>query len=252
METSLVTAGANQHADVLLFKRANDAFQHKEVGMADKTELDKLVADLARADAEVSKLEGVAEELRKQVNAKQAEIDVRDRDIVALKAKLDVEVAKNADPEEELLKSMSPAAKSAYLAQKALNDKLTKRLAEEDDRRELNKIAKAFEADYPALPVKGDDIAPVIKAIMTATDADGMAVLNKALKAGSDALTFLSKVEGATRAGGPVTSAEQEVEKKAREMAAADKISYESAYAKVLQADPALYERITGAAGGRQ
>lgn len=252
METSIVTSGANQHADVLLFKRAEDAHQHKEVGMTDKTELDKLVSDLAKADSALNKLEGTAEELRKQVAAKQAEIDVRDRDIVALKAKLEVEVAKNADPEEELLKSMSVPAKAAFLAQKAMNEKLTKRLAEEDDRRELTKIAKSFEADFPALPVKGEVVAPVMKALLVATDADAVAALNKALKAGSDAIAFMAKVAGTTRVGGPVSTAEANVEKLAKEMAAAKGITFESAYTKVLQADPGLYDQINNARGVQQ
>jgi predicted nucleic acid-binding Zn-ribbon protein len=242
-EGSVVTQGANPFAHVVLFKSAETTKEEgREVAV---TELEKLAADLATANATVAKRDGEIGRLEKALGTVEADLRSRTRDIEDLRRELDRERARNADPEEELLKGMPEAAQRAYLAQKAQTERLQKRLDEADTQAKLAEIAKAFDAEFPGLPAKGTAVAPILKAVYGVLDADAAAELRRLLKAGSDALDDIAKLRGAIGNGGRVQgAAEAQVEKLARERAKREGITYEKAYRAVLHDDSSLYERI--------
>ena len=211
--------------------------------MSDKTELDRALADLAKADAALNAAEGTIAELRKTVAAKDVELTlaVKDRDVT--KALLDREVTKNEDPEEAILKMMPEPAQKMFLAQKANSERLAKRLAEEDDTAAVLAIEKKFAASYSALPVPASEMAPIIKAITGVVTSAQMDTLNAVFTSASKAMVLLTKMQGRLQGEAP-TSTEQGVEKKARAMALDKGITFEKAYAEILKADPSLYTQI--------
>ena len=224
-EVSLVGQGANQHANVCLFKSADDPLPNKEGHMADKTELEKALDDLAKAQGDIAGLNLKVSGLDTDLTKAQADLRSRERDLTDTRTDLTRELTKNADPEEELLKGMSEPAKAAFLAQKATNEKLVKRL----------------EKDFAGLPVKADDFAPIMKMAKANLDDEQMTELNRILKAGSEALKDLEVMKGLSNGGQAPTSAEDKLEKMAKERAGKDNITFEQAYSKVLNDNPDLY-----------
>lgn len=245
LEGSLVTVGANQHADIVLFKSAagdNTAAEPKEKGAMPNDE--KLAEQIAKADARISELEKALKVAADEATALKAELAVRDKDLAASKIELEREVAKNADPEEELLKGMSEPARKLFLANKADNEALRKRLAADDDARQVEKLGVEFAGEYPGLPIKAEAAGPIMKGLVGALTEEQTAEVRRLLKAGSDALEEIAKLNGMLspgNAGG--TSAEAEIDKLAKAKAEADGVTYAAAYAKVLTEQPALYAK---------
>lgn len=242
-EVSLVGVGANQHAKVDIWKSADGLPNDTQEGlqMADRTEVEKAMDEVAKANTSIARLEGEVTALNKQLADGAADLRARDRDLADVRAAHTLEVEKHADPEEVILKGMSEPQKAAFLAQKETNAKLLKRLEKDDTEKALGLIAKSFDADMSGLPIKGDDAAPIIQKAVEALDDEQMDELNRILKAGSDALKELEIVKGLTNGGKAPTSAEDTLDKMAKELAAKDNVTFEKAYSKVITANPELY-----------
>jgi len=241
-----VQRGANQHASVNIWKSVEG-----EPLVADKTELEKALDELASAKADLTKAESEIATLKSTVSELQADIRAKERTEQDLRRDLDVEKAKNADPEEEILKGMSEAAKTQYLAQKEQMIRLQKRLDKEEEQRALAEIAKSFSADFPMLPTSGEDFAPIMKVASATFTDEQVETLRAVLKAGNDALDTLTKLNG--RIGGvEKTSAEAEIERLARERVSSGNVTYEQAFTKVLSENPNLYAKYLSEQNGRQ
>jgi lipopolysaccharide biosynthesis regulator YciM len=171
-ELSIVDAGANQGARMVLMKRDAGAAGPTtgDLIMADKTaptleDLEKAVQaatdDNAKVTAEKAKLEAETADLRKQL-----------ADATAAAA------AKAAAESTDLTKRLE--------AETTARASLEKRLAQIEDERELGQyIAKA--ADYKHLPMPAVELAPALRAI-SKLDPEYAALITKALSATSEAL----------------------------------------------------------------
>ena len=240
----LMNGAANEHANIAIWKA--DGPQHEEEGrMSGTTELEKLAADLAEADTPLAEQAAEIERLNKAVAAAETEVKLREKDLSVTKTELERELAKNADPEEALLKTMPEAAQKAFLAQKAATERLEKRLAEADEQAKLAEIAKSFDKEFSGLPTKGEDVAPIMKAVYGVLDEDQAKELRRLLKAGSEAMTELLKISGMTGSGHDhlTKGAEAEIDTLAKARAEKEGISYAKAYSAVLTDNPALYEK---------
>lgn len=207
------------------------------------TEMEKAMRDLRDADAKIINLMADLAAVKKAKDESDAEIRVLNKHLADANVKLDQEISKHQDPAETLLKNMNPQVREAYLAEKAENARLKKRLDEDDDRRAIADIEKAISLDMADLPVKPSELAPVLKAAKSKLSAEESETLDRVLKAGSAALKEAKTVYGRIM-GVAKTSTETAVEKRAREKAAADGTTFEKAYAAILKAEPQLYSAI--------
>jgi hypothetical protein len=247
-EVSLVDFGANQHAKVEIFKRGlpspdTTPQPQKEAIMADLTQMEKALADLRDAQSKVVNLTAELSVAKKATEEAMADTRAANRALADVNIKLEQEVSKHLDPTEVLLKSMSAPVREAYLAQQTQMTNLTKRLAEDDDKRAVAEIEKAISRDMAGLPIPAAELAPVLKAAKAKLTAAEVETLDRVLKAGSAALLDAKKMFGLTQ-GVTKSSTEVTVEKLAREQAVAKGITFEQAYSAILKADPSLYSAI--------
>lgn len=218
--------------------------QPKEGHVSDNDATEKALADLAKAEDALKSAEAAREAMKSELEEAKADLRARNRDLDDLRKQFDAEVNKNKDPEEVFLEKMDPAAREHYERMKARSDAADKMIEKMQNERRLSEIAKQFAEDFPKLPVTGTEMAPILDKVASALDDAEMDELKRVLKAGNDALGNYEKAVGLLGTGGAtVTSAEAELDKKAKERAAKDNVSFEKAYAAVLTENPDLYAR---------
>lgn len=231
---------ANEHADVLLWK----SLPKTQIGVTTMTELHTALTELDAARATIAELTATVKTLKAESDERHADLRARERDLADVRRQLETEVAKNEDPEEAVLKTMSDPARVAYLAMKEQNARLTKRLDEADERAKLTEIQKGLERDMPGLPVGAADLAPVMKAVLPHLTEEQADTLRRALIAGSEAIRDLQKAMALSGHGLEVSDAEQELDRltEARQKAYPTE-THAAAYTAVLRAHPDLYTK---------
>lgn len=248
LEGSLVDHPANPGARVLLFKRDRllGSFTGKGEDfmpqLDDDTkklfeELQEQLGDLTASNAKLTtkyaEAEVEAEKLRKELD------DLR-------KAKPGV-LAKDADDEEDpILKSMSPVIRQAFLDQKKRGDEFEERLRKQEETQETEAAAKRLAKHFPSLPFKPENFAPIYRKIAKALQPDELVSLERIFashgafaKLADREIGHAGLVDGD---GGADVMAN--IEAKAKDLRKVDpRLTHEQAIAKVLDNDPALYER---------
>ena len=109
-------------------------------------------------------------------------------------------------------------------------------------------IAKAAQ-DFPKLPVKADELGPVVRKVKKALSKEEWDILEKGLKAGNEALAQAMKERGA---GGELDSSEgtayHQAMAKAKEFMKDTKdrkMTIEKAFTQILENDPALARKVS-------
>lgn len=195
-----------------------------------KAQIEKAEAEVkAQAEAQAAELAKANEELEK-AKAEAAELAKAAED-----AKSDDDVAKAAKAEAEELKKRLDAAETTLAETNAALAKAA------DDKLEQDFIAKA--AALGNLPVKSDVLGPILKGISVGKSSEeDQAKLMELFKAADAAFGQLFKSTGNNNVP-DANSAEEQLTKIAKGLQEADGSTYEAAYTKALEQNPALYSQ---------
>lgn len=149
-----------------------------------------------------------------------------------------------AEVPEEIKKQLATQADEIKKA-RAEADAAQTRIAKMEDERIVKQYAERVAAEYPSLPVKADEFAPVLRKAESVLDDAGKAELNRVLKA-ADAAMRAAMGEMGRNGGAPAAgSAYTEMESKAEELRKTEpKITREQAFAKAMVAHPDLARRV--------
>jgi hypothetical protein len=245
-EVSLVDNPANPGAHVLLFKRKEESNMTLEERIkALETSETALKAQVAALETErnefKSKLEAETAKVKELETAKTAaEGKATEAEKARDKAIKDLDEVKKSGPEEVLKIGEKEIKKSAvgadaFEALKAQNEVIEKQRDEADLVQYINKAR----TEMPHLPGKPEEIGKALREIskIDKTVAD---VITAALKAGEAALAEATKAAG--DGGKDEQTAEAQLVAKAKEIQKATSgLSYEDAYERALEQNPALY-----------
>lgn len=198
-----------------------------------KMDIDSLSKSLDDAEKKLETLAKRAEDAESALVDANDIIKAKDDEIAALQ--------KSAAPasEEDVLKAMDPGVRALVTKArddaKAATEALAKMQAAAD---EAQAIAKAREIGIGDPALIGPLLMRVRKGATTTADADALEGLMKGLAA-ADKTSTLFKSLGAS--GDASTDPEEVLKAKARDIATAEKISFEAAYTKALDQNPGLY-----------
>lgn len=210
-EVSKVDDPANQHAEFLLLKR------NTEANMAN----DPVEEMKAAAQAIV--------DLKKNNEALAAEV------AALKKAAINPEAA-----QAEIEKALPAAVRDQLETLRKANEAAMIQLAAMADEREIAKAISETALEFGHLPVKADELGPVLKRAMGALKADDMVVLRRVLKAANTAIHDATRSVGYTAARA-ANSAEAAMEAAAAAIAKAENVSLAKANVLAMERNPALY-----------
>ena len=231
-EISVVDLGADPRAIVEIYKR----------GMGEMpTDIEKMTDQMLKATEQMTGIQKRLDEETTARKAAEAKVDALTRELAVAKA--DAARATDDDPD-AFLKAMDPAAAKVFKALRDENAKYAKSMAAIDEERDIAKMAQAIGADMPNLPVEVAKFAPILKRAATAMTEEDFAELNRVLKASSAGMGEMLKAVGLPLHRVTKSSTEAEVDAKAQEIAKRDGVTFEKAYTKVLEENPALYRRM--------
>lgn len=211
----------------------NDA-AHTAAHLAEyRMDIENLSKALGEAEAKLTALEQRTQEAEAALVDANEVIKAKDAEITELK--------KSAAPqsEEEVLKNLDPGVRMLVEKARAESKAATEALAKmQAEREEAEAIAKAREIGVGDAAEIGPLLLRVRKGTTTDADAEKVEALLKA-QAAADKTSSLYKSFGTPVAvdGNP----EEVLKAKAKEIQAADKVSYEQAYAKAVEQNPAIY-----------
>ena len=238
-EISLVDFGADTNAVVTIFKRGerpNSGNPAAINGAKTMTEQEQMAADMrTAADAVVA--------LTKRATDAEAALATVNTKLTAAEARI-VEFTKAAETGEStsdiLLKSADPLVVAEIMKLRKANETATTALALMQETAEIKKVADRIATDFPGLPVKATEFAPILKRAAASLSADDMKEIDRVLKAASNALLDSGKSIGR---GGllQASDAQTAIEAKALEISKSEKVSLAKANALVLERNPELY-----------
>lgn len=232
-EVSLVDRPANPRATVVLFKRDSS----KETDMTE-AEAKKLAEDVAKAGdlakAQATEIEFLKGNLEKQTTSLAAL--TTERDELAGKVK---DLTKTEPKPIEIPKEAQAQIDEALAKVATAHEELAKMRDTSDT---AIYVAKA--AAFKALPQKPDEFGPVLLRVARnkATPEDVIAI--ETLLKGANSIIEeggIFKQVGSDQGGSSVAT--DRIDVLAKEIAKSDKVTYETAYAKVLELHPELYKQ---------
>lgn len=241
LEASLVDCGANQHAAILLWKRADLGKGDSDMPALDDdtkallASLEEQIGDLTKANADLSE------------RVKEAETE-------AGKAKEDLDRVKKGKPpksddddDDPILKGMSPAVRQAYEDMRKERSELSDRISKQEERSEIEDCEKKIGKRFPNLPARPSNLAPIYRKISKALAPDELMSLDKIFASHSAAMAQLGEEAGHTGVGeyegDGGADAWATIEQRAREVRKLQPtLSQEQAVTQVMEQDPKLYD----------
>lgn len=202
------------------------AKRNKETAMAEKTDdIEKLKADLAARDTELAAAKAEVEKLTKA--AKPA-----DDDPVVYTTTDGTAIRKSAGDV------------SVMLAKKL--DEQAATIAKRDAEIALAQLQKRAEVEIPHLPGTAPERAELLKAIDAIADEPTRKRCHEIVRGGDSAVVLAKSYEAAGHGGGPIGTAEQQLDILAKKYEADHKVPFAKAYAAVLSSAEgrALYAQI--------
>lgn len=261
-ELSFVDKGANQHACVTIFKRADNAGSSGEASpdgeqMSGKTDIEKKLEELeAEKGALVEKL-AQAENLAKMSDeekvfvAKMSEEEKKKWAAMTAeeKAKKMKETKKNDETVEVAGQVVSKSAVgdaqfAIFKAQAEQIRKAEERIAKAEEEAALARFEKRAAEEFSHLPGTDAEKAKVLKALHT-LDAEVVKTVEAIMKSADEANKTAFEVKGIKKGATVEDSAEAKLEKVAAEIRKVDhKLTKEQALAKAYEAHPELYSEV--------
>lgn len=229
----LVDAGANQYADIVIFKAApaqepvtvnpgaspEAAITHK--GDATMT--------MEQVEKRLGELEAENGTLRKSLEAAEAARKTAEEKLAKSEPLTEIEKRLSAFPE-EIRKQMEPVV--------ARQVELEKRLADSEAREQVAEFAKRATESYPNIP--GENLGAVLHAVSKLDKTVGER-LDTVLKAANEAFGQLTKELGSARASLRTGSAVEKIQKRADEIRKADpNVTQADAFVRASNEDPQL------------
>lgn len=223
----LVERGANQEADVVLFK-AEEPPEGQQFCPKCNERYEKGTKVCAKCGTELTKAASAAKEKLMPENVEQ--IEKLQKDLTAA-TELAEEESRKREAVEKALKEQAETLTA-----------LKKRLDEAEDSAKLAEFKKTVDA-FEHLPVKADTFAPILKKCAEALDAAGYAELMRVLKA-ADAATASNFAEiGAPGADTNARSAAEELDAKADELVTKSGLKKDAALVQAMVQNPKLAAR---------
>lgn len=265
-KVDLCRRGANQDADVMLFKSADhpddDQPVHKEESAVPKPKTPKTVTkpeDLAKATPE--QISAYVDHLEKTLGDAETEVTTLQKTVADMECADDDESEPDADDApktkkkfpfkktvktdelpDAVQKRLDAADERVEKAEKLAKD-ADERIAKAEARAELVELRKTVEADMPKIPGTVDEVAKMLQEAKATLTAASYTVLEKALKAGSAAIAK-AEVEVGSGSGAALGTALEEINKRADELVEKGTCKTRpEAVEKVAKADPALYSK---------
>ena len=234
-EISIVDIPAEPNSVVHIFKRG------EEPNMSD---IKAMTEQMEAATASI-------ETLTKRVEKSEAAVTEKDTQIAALTKRAEdaeARIAKSATPEdseEAVLKAITdPTARAAYETMLKSNRTLSKRLADMDEEREIQKSVVAVANEFDNLPIQPATFGPVFKRVIEKASDEDAAELRRVLKSANalaGAAMSIPSVRGTIH---KIGGAEAEIEAKVSELQKGSPgMTYAAAYDKALTDNPDLYRR---------
>ena len=170
-------------------------------------------------------------------------------------AKTDEE--KEAEVKKEALANLSPQAR--VFVEKAMEDSAeasriakesAEKLAKVEDEKKTNEFIQKAEANYPNLPIKADELGPILKSVDEAVDEKQFKEVERILKAADEAIESrqdFKDIDGQVKE----TVGLDKLDKAVTELRKSDSnLTEEQAVAKAVDEDPNLYPEYLQRAGG--
>lgn len=242
----LVDEGANSASFIELYKRKerSDTMEldaiieklSKEHAVVVQAEIDKLTGEITKAKDDLVTV-SAEHSVTKEALAK-AEENLKAKGEELTETKTELQTLKDeANPEDEVMKSMPEAAKVLFAKMKAQKEAAEEAMRTAKDA-EVNAEAVAKAVELKALPIEQEKLISVLKG------ADkGLIELLTTINAAVDA-TLLGEV-GKNKAGGVASSSEEawtKIEAKATDIAKAKGISKAKAISDAVNQNPDLYK----------
>ena len=242
LEASLVDRGANQHAAILFWKRADSGKGENYMQIDDETkqllaELQDQIGDLTKANADLSE----------RVKEAEAETSKAKDDLDRVKKGKPTKSADAGEDEDPILKGMSPAVRDAYETACKRAVELEERIAKQEERSEIEDCEKKIAKRFPGLPIKAAHLAPIYRKIMKALPADELMSVDKLFVSHAAAMAQLGTESGHTGVGeyegDGGADAMAQIERRGAEIRKLrPNLSKEQAEAMALEQDPKLYD----------
>lgn len=235
----LVDEGANSAAFIKLYKRKeNDEsmLTFDEILAKMKPEH----AEVIRTEVTKAKAEIPAETATELETVSKAKQTAEEQLKLAQDQLQDIEVAKGKDAQpdfEEVMKSLDPALQEVFKSLKTQKE-AAEQVAREAAQKELDTIAKSRASELKSLPVEEAQLVTILKSA-TPEIIDVLKAANKAIEDGG-----LFEEVGKSKSGAAAASADDawtKIEKKADEIADAEKVSKQKAISLAIKQNPDLY-----------